>query len=110
MQNIKKQIKGVHIGAPSNNDKHMKGEKELSDLTQSIKFMLQRFDKFKKDRREKVNEDLLEKVSVLSSKVEKIEKHIGKPEQYSRQDCLLIHCIQENLDENTDENSNSYVT
>ena len=44
--------------------------------------MLERFNEFEKERKEKekVIEDLQEKLYVLSSKVEKMENRIGKQE------------------------------
>lgn len=66
----------------NSNDKQSKGEKQLSDLTEFIKFMLERFNEFEKERKEKekVIEDLQEKLYVLSNKVEKIENSIDKQE------------------------------
>ena len=66
----------------NSNDKQSKGEKQLSDLTGFIKFMFERFNEFEKERKEKekVIEDLQEKLYVLSNKVEKIENSIDKQE------------------------------
>ena len=38
-QNLDNQIKELYILAQSNNEKHIKGEKQLLDLTESINFM-----------------------------------------------------------------------
>lgn len=55
--------------------------------------MLERFNEFEKERKEKekVIEDLQEKLYVLSSKVEKMENRIGKQEWNLRWNCLLIY-------------------
>ena len=39
----------------------------------------------------------------MSKKVENLEKEIDKHEQYSRQNCLLVHGIVETDDEVTDD-------
>ena len=66
--------------AQNSNDKQSKGEKQLSDLIEFINFMLERFNEFEKERKEKekVIEDLQEKLYVLSNKVEKMENSIDK--------------------------------
>ena len=51
--NLDKQIKELYILAQSNNEKHIKGERQLLDLTKSINFMAQKFDDYEKDRAEK---------------------------------------------------------
>ena len=43
-----------------NKNMHIKGEKQLVDLAESVKFMISKFDKMEKDRKEK------EKVVYLS--------------------------------------------
>ena len=50
LQNLDKQVKELHILAWSNNEKHIKGEKHLSDLTESINFMTKKFDDYDKNR------------------------------------------------------------
>ena len=39
-KNLDKQVKELYILAQSNNEKHIKGEKQLLDLTESINFMI----------------------------------------------------------------------
>ena len=38
-KNLDKQVKELYILAQSNNEKHIKGEKQLSDLNESINFV-----------------------------------------------------------------------
>ena len=58
-----KQVKELYILAQSNNEKHIKGEKQLLDLTESINFMIKKFDDYEKDRveKEKLIKDLKKK-------------------------------------------------
>ena len=62
-KNLDKQVKELYILAQSNNEKHIKGEKQLLDLTESINFMIKKFDDYEKDRveKEKLIKDLKKK-------------------------------------------------
>ena len=68
LQNLK-QVKELYILAQSNNDKHMKDEKHLSDLAKFINFMTKKIDDYEKDRagKEKLINDLREEVPSLKS-------------------------------------------
>ena len=87
----------LYILAQSNNEKHIKGEKQLLDLTQSIKFMTKKFDDYEKDRaeKEKLIKDLREEVSSLKNEHEQLKSDVENQEQYSRRNCLLVHGIPE---------------
>ena len=41
-------------------------------------------------------------MSVMNEKIEKLEQIVARQEQYSRRNCLFLHDIAENKDENTD--------
>ena len=41
-------------------------------------------------------------MSVMNKKIEKLEQIVARQEQYSRRNCLFLHDIAENKDENTD--------
>ena len=49
-KNLNMQVTELYILAQSNNKKHIKGEKQLLDLTESINFMTKKFDDYEKDR------------------------------------------------------------
>ena len=68
-KNLNKQVKELFILAQSNNEKHIKGEKQLLDLTESINFMTKKIDDYEKDRaeKEKLIKDLREEVSSLKN-------------------------------------------
>ena len=67
-----KQVKELYILAQSNNEKHIKDEKQLLDLTESINFMTKKFNDYEKDRaeKEKLIKDLPEEVSSLENEHE----------------------------------------
>ena len=61
LRNIEKEVKDTHkLPLSNNNNNQIKGKKQLVDLSESIKFMSDKFDKFEKDRQEqkKVIEEL----------------------------------------------------
>ena len=46
---------------------------------------------------------LEEKVLGLTEKVDKLSSLVDRQEQYSRRNCILIHGLKENQNEDTDE-------
>ena len=74
------------------------------DLKYAVDFISNRFDDFERDRleKEKTIKDLKEEVTYLRGKVDNITAEKDRQEQYSRRNCLLIHGIPENKNENTD--------
>ena len=64
-------MKNIHKLALSKNSNQIKAEKQLADLSISIKFMSGKFDEFKKERQEqkKVIEELRGEVSSLNEKL-----------------------------------------
>ena len=46
LRNLEKEVKDIHKLALSNNNNQIKGEKQLPDLSKSIKFMSDKFDEF----------------------------------------------------------------
>ena len=97
-KNLDKQVKELYILAQSNNEKHIKGEKQLLDLTESINFMTKKFDDYEKDRaeKEKLIKDLREEVSSLKNEHEQLKSDVENQEQYSRRNCPLVHSIPKN--------------
>ena len=75
-----------------NKNMHIKGEKQLVDLAESVKFMTSKFDELENDRKEKEKmiDNLKGEVSYLSEKVGKLEESIDAQQQYSRRNCLLL--------------------
>ena len=87
-----------------NNEIQVKGEKQLEDLTNSLKFMSSKFDKYEKERLEREARivEIESKVVYLSTKVEKVEYTAYRMEQYSRCNSMLIHDLPEEKGEDTD--------
>ena len=101
-KNLDKQVKELDILAQSNNEKHIKGEKQPLDLTESTNVMTKKFDDYEKDRaeKEKLIKDLKEEVSSLKN--EQLKSDVENQEQYCRRNCLLVHGVPEQQGESTD--------
>ena len=82
----------------------IKGEKQLSDLTDSVQLISDKFDEYEKDR--KAKDELIMKlqtqVTQLTDKVSNLSVKVDEQEQYSRRNCLLIHGVEEVQNEDTD--------
>ena len=50
-----------------------------------------------------------ETVSKMNERIEELESKIDSKKQYSRQNCLLIHGIAENEEENTDQQAIDFI-
>ena len=76
----------------------IKGEKQPSDLADSIQLISEKFDEYKKDR--KVKDKLIIKlqtqVTELTDKVSNLSVQVDKQGQYSRGNCFLLHDVEEN--------------
>ena len=83
----------------------IKCDKQLEDLTLSVKTMSDKFDEFEKDRKEKekIIKGLKQEVSSLKERIEELENIGDDHEQYSRRNCLLLHGIEEEKDEVNDD-------
>ena len=105
MQNIEKQVKELFLLAQENKEKHIKGESDLSELTEVIDLISGKFDDYESERREKdkIVKELKSEVSDLKVSVKNLENQLDRQEQYSRRNCILIHGIAERKDENTDD-------
>ena len=103
-KNLDKQVKKLYILAQPNNEKHIKGEKQLLDLTESINFMTKKFDDYEKDsaEKEKLIKDLREEVSSFKNEHKQLKSDVENQEQCSRRNCLLVHGIPEEQGESTD--------
>ena len=64
-----------------------------------------KFQEHEQDRREKEREikELEENISTLSKRLDDLDSVIDRQEQYSRRNCLLLHGIEEESNENTDQ-------
>ena len=82
----------------------IKGEKQLSDLTDSVQLKTDKDDEYEKDRQAK-NELIIKlqmQVTEVTDKVSNLSVQVDEIEKYYRQNCFLIHGVEENRNEDTD--------
>ena len=82
----------------------IKGDKQLEELKSSVEVMSDKFDEYEKDwkEKEKIINGLQNEVSSLKERIDLLEKRSDDSEQYSCRNCLLVHGIEEQEQENTD--------
>ena len=103
------QIKEIHALSQENKESNIKGECHLAGVAESISLMNEKFedinkkfDNYEKERKEKEIKELKEKVLILSNEKKDLEQIIDSQEQYSRRNCILIHGVKEEQNEDTD--------
>ena len=91
--------------AQTTQENQIKGTTQLTDLQESVNFINEKFQEYERDRREKEREikELKENISTLSKRLDDLDSVIDRQEQYSRRNCLLLHGIEEESNENTDQ-------
>ena len=82
----------------------IKGDNQLEDLKSSVEVMSDKFDKYEKDRKEKekIGNGLQNEVSSWKERIDFLEKKSDDSEQHSRRKYLLVHGIEEQEQENSD--------
>ena len=91
LRNVEKQMKEIIVLAKPTQEQQIKGERQLSDLHDSVQFISDKFKEYEEDRakKNKIIQKLQPEVRTSSSKVSKREKLADQ--QYSRRNCLLVH-------------------
>ena len=85
-------------------DNQIKGGCQLRDLVKSTGFYNEKFEKLEKNNRkkeEKINE-LEEKTRKMDKNINDLNRVIDRQEQYSCRNCILLHGVKENENEDTD--------
>ena len=105
LKNLEVKVKAIFDLTNTTNESQIKGEQQLKCLTDSVEFISARFDEYEADRKKKdeMINSLGEKVLGLTEKVDKLSSLVGRQKQYSRRNCILIHGVKENQNEDTDE-------
>ena len=107
LKSLESKMKETSVSSKETTASQIKGEKQLSDLMDSVQLISDKFDKYEKDRKDKG--ELIMKfqtqVTELTDKGSNLPVHVDEQEQYSRRNCLLIHGVEENRNGNTDTSS-----
>ena len=86
-------------------DRQIKGKCQLTDLAKGVDFINQKFDKYEKDPRKKDAKitTLQSELKSASINVDDLERKMGRQEQYYRRNYVLIHGLEEEKNESTDD-------
>ena len=93
MKNIEKKVEVLDFKLEATHQSQIKGESQLSSLHETVEFLSKKFDDLVKEKDEQTK-NLTEKNKELNKKVEDLEIDQDCKEQYSRQNCLLLHGIE----------------
>ena len=112
VQNLEKQVGQIFKMLEQTDDRQIKGECQLTNLSKGVDFTTQKFDEYGKDRREKgaINATIQNKLKSASMKVEDLKKKTERQEQYSRRNCILIHELKEEKNESTNDRVSKLFT
>ena len=105
LRNLQEKVTEVFNLAQDTKNMQIKGDKQPGELKSSVEVMSDKFDEYEKDRKEKekIINGLQNEVSFLKERIDLLEKMSDDSEQYSRRNCLLVHGVEEQEQENTDD-------
>ena len=112
-KNLEKEVKTIRSLVDQNRQTQIKGKQSLAGLSKSVKFITDKFDEYEKEREEKnkIMKKLNEKKSALTERSKVLEESIDQLLEESidqqgfvidRRNCLLIHGVEDNSNEDTD--------
>ena len=111
LKNLDSKINEIFANTNTLKENQIKGEKQLTDLTETVNFLSERFHEFDVDRKlsEEVIESLRGQVSVLHDDFKIMQAQVDEQAQYSGRNCLLFLEIKEEKGEDTDSIINNTV-
>ena len=104
LKNLENKVQELCLTTGTTKEQQIKGDKHLTELKVSVDFISKKFDQYEVDRKEREEEikNLKSEVRILKKENEDLEKQMDEQEQYSRRNCLLLHGVAEEQDEETD--------
>ena len=104
LKNLEIKVKEIFDLANTTNERQIKGEQQLKCLTESAAFISARFDKYESNRKKKdeMINSLVEKISGLAEKADKLSCLVDRQKQFSWRSCILLHGVKENQNEDID--------
>ena len=96
MQNLEKKVNKISELSSSTKEAQIKGARHMEKVNEFIKFINEKFEEMKADRKEKERQisELKNEVKYFNEKVETMDRSLDRHEQYSRKNCLLIHGVK----------------
>ena len=104
LRNLQEKVTEIFNLAQDTKNMQIEGDKKLEELKSSVEVMSDKFDEYEKEpkEKEKIINGLQNEVSFLKERIDLLEKKSDDSEQYSRRNCLLVHGVEEQEQENTD--------
>ena len=98
LRNIENQVKELFVLNEETKNAQIK-------VTESLEFFSNKFDELERENKKKNEKikELEETIDILTEKNKSLTSDVDELEQYSRRNCLLLHGVQENENENTDD-------
>ena len=98
LRNIENQVKELFILNEETKNAQIK-------VTESLEFFSNKFDELERENKKKNEKikELDETTDILAEKNKSLTSDVDELEQYSGKNCLLIHGVQENENENTND-------
>ena len=86
LQNVEKNVKEIHEMQEKTQSSQIKGELQLKELSEAVEFITKKFDQYEAERKEKekIINNLQEKVSEMSNELEVLKNLLDQQQQYSR--------------------------
>ena len=105
LKDLNGQLKELRMMFLESKENQIKGAEQVTELTESVKFINEKFDKSEEERNKKdeIFEELEKENANLKEHLKDVEQNVDRQEQYSRRNCLIIHRIKEERNENTDD-------
>ena len=104
LKNLESKVNKIFANTNTLNKNQIKGEKQLTDLTETVNFLSEMFHEFEANRKlkEEIIKSLRGQVSALYDDLKKTKAQVDQQAQYSPRHCLLFHGIKEEKGEDTD--------
>ena len=97
LKNLELKVNEIYELSSSTKDAQIKGSKQLEDVSESIRFINEKFQEYEADRKEKEKEiaELKEDLTSLKRQFFQVDKTLDRQEEYSKRNCLLVHGVKQ---------------
>ena len=97
LKDLNGQLKELRMMFLESKENQIKGAEQLTELTESVKFINEKFDKYEEERNKKdeIFEELKKENANLKEHLKDVEQNLDRQGQYSRRNCLIIYGIKE---------------
>ena len=112
LRNLESKVEELHSISNATKENQIKGDGYLANFKKSVEFISTQFEVYEKERKEKEEAINLLKVEVASVKkknedlekrIDDQDKRLDDQEQYTRRNCLLLHGVKGEKNEDTDQ-------